>query len=289
MKNFYFNIFNIFILILLTAPEIWSQNTFEIPGENNYITQLEYGVINWTKGKIYATGKAAPSEKQILKSSDYILNIAKTNAINNLILILKTINIGTGNTVEEYTFLNNNIMTGIQRQCMDATIIKQHSSSNRAMEVVVETSMLGGFLQLVLPDEIGQIPQIELIHPDKNKKKQQEYTGLIVDARFIDFKPVLFPIIVSEQGEEIYGSLFISRNHAVEQGICEYIYYSKDLNILNLKTKRAGENPIIIKGLRQRQERKSFIVVSRLDAEKIEKIIERHSFMKKCKVVILLD
>ena len=281
MKFFYLNILSIFILILLVASEIWAQNIFQVSKKNDYITQFEYGGINWTKGKIYAIGKAAPSEKQILNSSDYILNIAKTNAINNLILILKEINIGTGKTVEEYTFLNNNIMTGIQRQCMDASIIKQHSTSNRAMEVVVETSILGGFLQLVLPDEIGQIPQIALIHLNKNIIKKQEYTGLIVDARFIDFKPVLFPIVVSEQGEEIYSSLFISRNHAVERGVCEYIAYSKDLNLLNLKTKRAGKNPIIIKGLRQIQEKKSFIVVSRLDAEKIERIIERHSFMKK--------
>jgi hypothetical protein len=49
-----------------------------------------------------------------------------------------------------------------------------------------------------------------------------------------------------------------------------------------------GDNPLVLKGLRMGED-KSSIILSKLDAEKIEKIIERHSFFKECRVIIVID
>lgn len=83
----------------------------------------------------------------------------------------------------------------------------------------MEAPILGGFLQLVLPDHIRQIPKITDQKPNPGKNPMPEtpvdrlpYSGLIVDAQGLEFEPILYPTIVGEQGKEIYSSLFVSKN-----------------------------------------------------------------------------
>ncbi|MBI9089517.1 MAG: hypothetical protein JEZ12_09880 [Desulfobacterium sp.] len=254
--------------------------------ENECVTRYEHGQVNWSTGTVLATGKASPLEKGISESPDAILEKTKLDARRNLIEILNRIAFDQGSETSPPP--GDTLMAGIEKLAMDATIAEQHFTSDRAMEVTLEAKMFGGFLQLVLPEKIGEIPPLKILPPGDDHPKpsdQKKYTGLIIDARGLGIQPVIYPVIVSEQGNEIYSARFISREYAVQGGVCQFACTPT----LPLVTEKTGPNPLIIRGLRKGGKTNRLIVISKSDAETIEKTAERHGFMKECRVVIVLD
>ncbi len=252
--------------------------------KSGYISNFKNGSINWSTGCITARGTAAPQKENKGKLSSTIPGAAKADAMKNLILILKNIKI-SHTIVKDYIASNDDIMAQLENSIFDAKVVKQHYTSDGALEIEVQTSMYGGFLQLILPHDIAHIPQIASIeNKDTIIKQRGKFTGLVLDARGLKFKPLLYPVIKNEYGDEIYSAVFINREYAVQNGVCRYFCDFKKA----LKDKRVGDNPLVLKGLRMGED-KSSIILSKLDAEKIEKIIERHSFFKECRVIIVID
>jgi hypothetical protein len=304
-----------FILFIFQSPAL----AIEL---NDCITAYTNGSVSWHTGVIQATGKASPSETPLDESPDAILIRAKLDARQNLIHILMEI---AFSRAKKGDFLPQDpIMAGVERRSMDAALTHQRYTSDRAMEVTIETNMFGGFLQLVLPEEIGEVTGLKIIPPKKKPRKKplvEPYTGLIIDARGIDFQPTINPVIVSEQGDEIYSSQFISREYAVQAGVCQYTCIQgpiqqvqnpiqqypvqQDLiqqNAIQQDTiqqtpaqppvfsnSRTGPNPLVIRGLRKAGKTNRSIVISRSDASTVERTAERHNFMRECRVVIVLD
>ncbi len=258
------------------------------------ITRLDNGTINWTTGQISASGKASPEGN---KEGALIAlpGSARAHANRNIIQILKQIKIDASLTVGDYASTNDVILAGIEKTAQDATITQQYYTSALDVEIQVETSIYGGFLQLALPDHIRQIPKITAqkskqtpISPaNQNSAPMNKipYTGLIVDVRGLGLEPVLYPTIVSEQGKEIYSSLFISREFAVQYGICTYLCSMDNAMTFG----RIGSHPLVFKALRKADNKKGAIVISMADAKEIEKVTERHNFLKECRVIIVAD
>ena len=275
----------IFVLLLLLffQPTLVYADKVSCP-ENGYITKFENGSINWSTGIITAKGKAIPSKEDKNKSSSSIPGAAKTDAMVNLISILKNIKI-TNQSVKEFVASNDDVMAQIENTISDVSTINQHYTSDGALEIEVATSMYGSFLQFILPSEIVQIPEIQSIETnDKVLKQRGRYTGLVLDARGLKFQPVLYPVIKNEYGDEIYSSVFINREYAVQYGVCKYFCSMEKA----VDHKRVGNNPLVLKALRTGEDKNS-IILNKSDTEKIEKIIEHYSFFKECRVIIVLD
>lgn len=293
----------IFFILLIFQSPAWAIE------HNDCITAYTNGSLNWQTGLVQATGKASPSENPLNEPPDAILIRAKLDARQNLIHILMKI---AFNRAKRGDFLPEDpIIAGVERRAMDATLTHQRYTSDRAMEVTIATNMFGGFLQLVLPEEIGEVTALKIIFP---RKKLQEkplaapYTGLIIDARGIDFQPTISPVIVSEQGDEIYSSRFISREYAVQAGVCQYTCVQGPIKqvqgiaqqdtikqapiqppVFVLQNSRTGPNPLVIRALRKGGKTNRSIVISRSDASAVERTAERHNFMRQCRVVIVID
>ncbi len=249
------------------------------------IISMKQGTINWTTGTITVTGRSGPRiSPENNPESDP--GAARADANRLLIDLLKQITIYNGLTVGQYAAQNDAIMAGIEKTARDAIIIRQHYTSALDVALTVQTRIFGGFLQLVLPDEIRQIPKINpdsllsnaLVEPAKTP-----YTGLVLDVRKLDFVPVLYPVIVSEQGKTIYSAVFISREFAVQQGVCKYVC-TMDNALLD---PRAGSHPLVLKGLRTSGKENTAIVISTADAKRIEQATERHQFLKQCRVLFV--
>lgn len=253
---------------------------------NQCITVFENGRINWSEGRVTATGRAGPGESGKTISPESIPGAAKADAVRNLVNIFKTMKISK-KTVREKLGPNHAVMAGIEKTASDVSVDRQYYTSDTAMVIKLKAPILGGFLQLVLPDEIREIPRVKQIEKDTEDgeiKKAVEHTGLVIDARELDFEPVLNPAVYSEKGDQIYGSLFISREYAVQSGVVKYLCTMEEA----LSDPRTGPNPIVLKGLRKGHENENVIIIKNADARKVEKAAERHSFLKKCSVIILL-
>lgn len=274
--------FCLILCIGLISSRCHAQN--EEPSSGHCITQYQNGSINWTTGEIIATGKASPKGNKEF-SNESIPGSARTDANRHIINILKQIKINDALTIEKYASKNDIILAGIEKTARDAVIIRQYYTSDLAVEIMARTSIMGGFLQLVLPDNIRHIPEIS---PEFSRKSSDndnviQKTGMIVDAREIDIEPVLNPVITSEQGHAVYSGEFISREFAVKNGVCKYICTLDDA----LKDKRIGKNPLIFKALRREGGKNSAIIISTSDYLLLEKTTERHVFLKECKVIIV--
>lgn len=273
----------IILLGLIWAGTVWAADP---PRESPCISQFENGAVNWTTGNISAIGKASPTGKKD-SAQESVPGSARADANRQIIEILKKIKINPALTVGEYASKNDVILAGMEKTAWDARISKQYYTSALAVEIIIETSMFGGFLQLVLPDEIRQIPKIS---PEKNQdisdpRQDRRYTGLIIDATGLGIDPVLSPVIVSEQGHPVYSSVFISREFAVQNGVCKY------LRLLDhaLQDQRVGSHPLVLKGLRKGEKPETAIVISMSDYRILEKATERHTFLKECRVIIVTD
>ncbi len=252
--------------------------------EGGYITGFARGTINWSTGLITAKGNASPSKEDKTRPSSSIPGAAKADAIVNLISILKKIRIAE-KSVKEFVASNDTVMAQIENTISHVSAVKQRYTSDGALEIKVATSMYGSFLQFILPREIVQIPEIESIDTNSSTQKQRgKYTGFILDARGLKFEPVLYPVIKNEYGDEIYSSVYINRDYAVQYGVCKYFLSLKKA----LANERIGDNPLIVKGLRTGEDKNS-LILNKSDSETIEKIVERHSFFKECRVIIVLD
>ena len=247
------------------------------------ITPLKNGSINWTTGMVTARGTASPQEKNELPL-DRVPGAARADANRCLLDILKNIRIYNRLKVGEYAARKDTILAGVEATARDAVTIRQYYTSALDVELTIETSIFGGFLQLVLPEEIRQISDISAqVKPDKSLTPGA-FTGLVIDARGLDFDPVLYPIILSEQGQEIYSAVFISREFAVQKGVARYTCSMESA----LTSPRIGQLPLIFKGLRKSGKDHSAIIINTADTQKIEKATERHTFLKECRVIIVL-
>ena len=93
------------------------------------------------------------------------------------------------------------------------------------------------------------------------------------------------PKIIDENGEEVYGSAYVSREYAVQQGMSGY---AKDITAAQ-GNQRVTDNPLTVKGLKTEGPGRSDIVVSNADASKLRGASENLSFLKKCRVMVVVD
>lgn len=111
------------------------------------------------------------------------------------------------------------------------------------------------------------------------------YTGLVLDARGIQARPAMSPKVVDENGQEVYGSMQVDREFAVQQGMSGY---ARDLTAAQSNS-RVTNNPVTIKGLKSVGPGRSNIVISNADAQMIRAAAENLVFLKKCRVMVVLD
>ncbi len=250
------------------------------------ISQSENGAVNWTTGHISAIGKAAPRDNSET-SHESVPGSARADANRQILEILKQIKINATLSVDEYASKNDVILAGMEKTARDADILKQYYTSALAVEIMIETSIFGGFLQLVLPEEIRQIPKISLDIPMENFHVigENSYTGLIIDVRGLGIEPVINPLVISEQGHDVYSSAFISREFAVQNGVCTYICSMDQA----MRDKKVGNHPLVLKGLRKEGKPNPAVVISMSDYRLLEKSTERHTFLKECRVIMVMD
>lgn len=108
-----------------------------------------------------------------------------------------------------------------------------------------------------------------------------DYTGLIVDCRGLNLRPVMSPVIKNANGTTIYGHKNIDITKLIAEGLVAYV---KDTN----SVARAGDNPLVVKAIRL-DFAETVPVLSIADSNRV--LIENHAtkFLADLKVVFLFD
>jgi hypothetical protein len=260
------------------------------------------GGINWTTGIIQAKGMGVPPEKYYGKPNarPMAIRAAKRDAMRSLLEVTKGVRIDSSTTVQNFAVTNDVIIAKVYGLVKGAQVVDTQYMSDGTVEVTMHMSIYGAFAQVVLPMDIKKLEPIKTHTPPPPppvKKPDTKpvdtgmeslsgvYTGLVVDARGLNARPAMSPKIVDETGKEVYGSAYVSREFAVQQGMSGY---AKELTAAQ-KNQRVTDNPLTVKGMSTKGSGRSNIVISNADATKLRSASENLSFMKKCKVMIVVD
>ena len=263
-----------------------------------YVESHKHGHINWARGKVQAIGVGVPSDKDSGTSPDAnakMLSIARNTAKQNLFDLLQSVGIDSHHQVLQRVDDNRQLLVKLKEMVYGAIELEDQRKymTDGTVAVMVTFSLYGGFSQLMLPQEIKQIQPITQVSPNSTppgisktlNTADVNHTGLVVDARGIGLQPAMAPKILDEKGQEIYGATVISREFAVQNGVSRYFQKMDTAGTVP----RIGNRPLIVKGLRTMAPANCDIVISNTDAEKLRRSSKHLSFLKQCRVVIVLS
>jgi len=259
------------------------------------------GAINWSKGYLVAKGTFTPERTTAPKglNPEQSIEQAQHLATRNILRTLQEVRLDAVRRVSELTAADERIGTRLQEMASAARVIEIQPLADGAVRVAVQMELRGGFAQLVLPAEIKQVESIKQMNTPVAGKSSgaqtpplpaapspaEGHSGLIVDARGLGAKPAMVPLLLDENGKQVYGPAFISREYAVQYGVCEY-ERSADKPV---HPERVAPRPLTIKGLRILPDRSSDIVINNADADRLRNASANLGFLKQCRVIIILD
>jgi hypothetical protein len=243
------------------------------------------GSVDWTKGVVTATGFGAPPASAVNAAQARAMaeRAAFLVATRNLLEVVKGIRVDSATLVENMMVTSDVIKTEVSGFVQGAQIIKKQVSPDGSVQVTVAMKLNGDFSSAFLPQSDGG-PQVTPM-PQGQAPPANAYTGLIVDARGTGVRPAVAPKIRNEEGREVYGSAFVNRQYAVEQGMVGYL---KDVESAK-GNPRVTDRPLLVKALKTDGPNKTDLVISNNDAQVLHGMKEHLTFLEKARVMVILD
>ncbi|MFO7840249.1 MAG: hypothetical protein R6X08_12215 [Desulfosalsimonadaceae bacterium] len=241
--------------------------------------------INWTGFTICATGRG---EGQSLGQRCYdpykAMARARQRAYRVLLQTAKSVRLTAVKSVGAFLQNNDRLLARFENLVKKAEVTNREFLSTGPVELTLELSMTGEFASMVLPDTVTRLEAIESSQPPADKDGSS-YTGLLVDARGLSVSPSMCFQLLDEEGEEVYGPAYSSREHVIEAGMCRYV-----AGISRAKDDpRIGDNPLMIKGIRLRRPGGTDIIISDTDASRLRGEVEHLAFLRRCRVIVVMD
>jgi hypothetical protein len=131
-------------------------------------------------------------------------------------------------------------------------------------------------------------PEVKPETPIVAPVQKGPFTGLIVDCLGLKIAPSMSPKILDEGSVEIWGTMQIDPDLAIERGIVGYYRTLDDAR----KSGRAGDNPLVIKATGKAGRSKLYpsdAVVSLLDGKLIVTENGKTKFLEKLNVCFVID
>ncbi|MBI4400743.1 MAG: hypothetical protein HY581_03835 [Nitrospirae bacterium] len=242
------------------------------------------GNVDWTKGIVTATGLGSPPPNAVNAGQARAMaeRAAFLVATRNLLEVVKGIRVDSATLVENFIVSSDVIKTEVSGFVQGATVMKKQVHPDGSVEVMVGMKLTGDLLNALMPKETGG--GSPLVQPGQ-ASPGTAFTGLIVDARGTGVRPAMAPKIRNEEGREVYGSAYVDRQYAVEQGMVGYL---KDLAAAETHA-RVTDRPLLVKALKTDGPNKTDLVISNSDAQILHGMKEHLSFLEKARVMVVLD
>lgn len=241
------------------------------------------GWINWDRQVLKAVGHGVipgdienPTQAALMARSAAI-----ADAYRNLAMAVNGVRVTGSTYVKNFVTKSDEIRTKVQAFIRGAEIVSEKQLPDRSFEVIMQiplvgnTSLLSNLGSEILPEKPASTPSD--ISPNAA-------TGLIIDARGLGVKPAISPKIYDEDGNEVYGTLKVSSDYAIEVGI---VAYPRSMDQA-LKSPRAGKSPLIVKALKCGRTSDTDIVIRNTDAARIREADSKGDILSRCQVSILL-
>ena len=286
-------------LFCFSMTDVAAEDKVNMPEWTQIVEKIgNKGNVNWSAGYIEAVGIGAPPANAIGKpqARPLALRAAELDAKRNLLEITKGMRIDSTTVVKDYTVESDIINSQVEGFIKGAQVVNRDYMSDGTVEVTVRMPIFGDFSQVIVPkilerkaDATPPVVAPPAVPPAPPAAPSAPtgpiYTGLVVDARGIQTRPAMAPKILDENGQEVYGSMNVDREYAVQQGMSGY---ARDLTAAQSNS-RVTNNPLTVKGVKTQGPGRSDVVISNADAAAIRSAADNLTFIKKCRVMIVLD
>lgn len=111
------------------------------------------------------------------------------------------------------------------------------------------------------------------------------FTAALVDCRGLDVQAVMSPKLYDTTGREVYGTVRVAPEYAIEVGIVGYPRSMPEA----IRSARAGAHPLIVKAIRVADRHRFHPVISVEDADRILAANNRDKFLERTAVIFLVD
>jgi TolB-like protein len=147
---------------------------------------------------------------------------------------------------------------------------------------VLNRRQLAGLLaRLIPPPPTAQIASLE---PATTSASAGAWTGLVVDARGLGMRSCMSPMVIDTNGRQIYPD---PRNvppldYIQEYGIADFVK-TED------QSQRAGHNPVYLRPIQVKGAARDTVVIAASDAERVLEAEKQGGFLKRWRVVFVVD
>ena len=264
--------------------------------------QFQNGWVDWENGFIYAKGRGGVNT-DAMESAGQAEQEAIIQAHDNALVVLSRIvngvNIDSDRIYQQSAAIDDMlrmqtkgfIQMAVPVDSLDVLkwVIFKGQEQPKA-ERVLKMRMRGpkGLFAAVAdhnrryPEALPQKPRFEAPVNAVSLK----YTGLIVDCTGIGLQPCVFPMILTNDGEnEVFSQRIVDMEISQNQGMVGLVP-----SVETARTnKRAGETPLIVKGVKAVGTRNGNVVVSQEDAIAIMAADVKSGILKAGRVVFVIN
>lgn len=244
------------------------------------------GKVDWTTGLVTAVGIGAPPPHpdNPAQARGMAERVAQVVALRNLLESVRGVRVDSSTMVDNFIVSSDSVRTQVNGFVQGSTILDKKYLSDGSIEITVGLYIKGALLESLLPPQSAK-PPVKYVPGAAPATPDGAYTGIIVDARGLGARPAMAPKILNEDGKEVYGSAWVSREYAVREGMAGYL---KD-PAAALTNPRVADKPLTVKALKVAGENRADLVISNADAATLHGMSQNLSFLEKCRVIILVD
>ncbi len=126
--------------------------------------------------------------------------------------------------------------------------------------------------------------QLASANPTGTASPAGAWTGLVVDVRGLDMRPCMSPVLVDTNGKQVYPETnsIPPIDYIQEYGIADFVK-------MESQSQRAGDNPVYVKAVQVTGRARDTVVIRPEDAERILQAEKQAGFLKRWRVVFLVD
>lgn len=284
------------LVMMLSFTAVYSQKTKVDVSVT--VEQTSTGTINWEYGAVKAKGTGAPPSNMPPGQSKLMARrAAVADCYRNLAETIYGVRVDSETTVKNFVTESDVIKTQVSGLVQGAQIGAEKEMGDGTYEVECKIGMYGAkesvssvIIEQAVQDQkkVYEEKNIPLPEPLPEPPMPEQipasaYTGLVLDCRGLGVKPAMSPKVVSESGEDVYGTLKVDPDVIIEKGLVGYTTSIEKAK----KNPRAGNNPLVIKATGKQGNFSADVVVSSSDAGAIYDANAKAGFLQNLNVMVV--
>lgn len=259
---------------------------FSYSDAGNYTVTYKMGSVDWSNGVIEAKGIGFPLDTS--GSPAQARSLARSSALKearmSLLSVIEQLPLTSEQSIRDYVMIHESLRKDLAAMCKKAHVADIFYGDNGSVVATLSLKLYGALSERVLPQDIRVIPSIA--QEPSNQRKNGANTGILFDCRGLKKSPLLVPKVFDEDGVEVYGPAYASRENAVSFGMAAWL---RDIAKAG-NNWRAGANPLVIKAIGASETNSPGSVrISNADAEKIRGQAANVALMHSCRIIFVLE